>query len=230
MFLKNFSFFLLAAFLFSCNSASKDQAPQDSAAPGNNTAPDTAKPSQKKNIVFFGNSLTAAYGLDPSEGYVALIQQRLDSLGLPYKAINAGLSGETTAGGKERVAWVIQQPVDIFVLELGGNDALRGIEPSASYNNLEAIIQTVKGKYPDAKIVLAGMEAPPNMGQKYTSQFRQVYADLAKKQQVALIPFFLANVGGVPELNQADQIHPNKQGQYILRENVWQVLEGLLEK
>jgi acyl-CoA thioesterase-1 len=230
MFLKNFSFFLLAAFLFSCNNASKGPAPQDGAAPENNTAPAPAQPSQKKNIVFFGNSLTAAYGLDPSEGYVALIQQRLDSLGLPYKAINAGLSGETTAGGRERVNWVIQQPLDIFVLELGGNDALRGIEPSATYENLEAIVQTVKGKYPDSKIVLAGMEAPPNMGQKYTSQFRQVYADLAKKHQLALIPFFLANVGGVPELNQADQIHPNKQGQYILRENVWQVLEGLLEK
>ncbi len=227
MFLKKFFFFLLSAFLFSCNNASKDQASSPKAAT-DSTAADAAKSSKKKNIIFFGNSLTAAYGLDPSKGYVALIQQRLDSLGLPYKAINAGLSGETTAGGRERVAWVIQQPVDIFVLELGGNDALRGLEPTASHENLEAIIQTVKTKYPEAKIILAGMEAPPNMGQEYTSQFRKMYADLAKKHNVSLIPFFLANVGGIAELNQADRIHPNEKGQYILLENVWQVLKGML--
>lgn len=183
---------------------------------------------KKKNIIFFGNSLTAAYGLDPSDGYVSLIQQRLDSLGLPYKAINAGLSGETTAGGKERVNWVIRQPVDVFVLELGGNDALRGIPPASSKENLEAIITSVKAKYPEAKIVLAGMEAPPNMGEKYTKEFREMYPALAEKHGISLIPFFLENVAGIPELNQGDRVHPNEKGQFILVENVWRVLEGVL--
>ncbi|MEZ4955574.1 MAG: arylesterase [Saprospiraceae bacterium] len=186
------------------------------------------EPTKKKNIIFFGNSLTAAYGLDPSDGYVSLIQQRLDSLGLPYKAINAGLSGETTAGGKERVNWVIRQPVDVFVLELGGNDALRGIPPASSKENLEAIILSVKAKYPAAKIILAGMEAPPNMGENYTKEFREMYPALAEKHGISLIPFFLDNVAGIPELNQGDRVHPNEKGQFILVENVWRVLEGVL--
>lgn len=185
-------------------------------------------PSKKKNIIFFGNSLTAAYGIDPTDGYVSLIQQRIDSLGLPYKTVNAGLSGETTAGGKERVGWVIRQPVDIFVLELGGNDALRGIPPASSRANLEAIILTVKEKYPSASIVLAGMLAPPNMGEKYTSEFSAMYPALAEKHDISLIPFFLADVAGISELNQADRVHPNEKGQRIIVENVWSVLKELL--
>ncbi len=188
------------------------------------------KNSIAKNIIFFGNSLTAAHGLDPSDGFVSLIQQRIDSLGFPYKAINAGLSGETTAGGKERVGWVIRQPVDIFVLELGGNDALRGILPNISFENLDAIIASVKEKYPSSKIVLSGMEAPPNMGEKYTTAFRKMYPDLALKHGAYLIPFFLDGVAGIPELNQGDRIHPNKKGQIILVENVWKVLEELIIK
>lgn len=193
-----------------------------------NSSEGFSTPEKKQNILFFGNSLTAAYGLDPSEGYVSLLQQRIDSLGLPYKAINAGLSGETTAGGKERVGWVLRQPVDIFLLELGGNDALRGISPESSKENLESIILSVKEKYPDAKIILAGMEAPPNMGEHYTTAFRSMYPELAQKHNTALIPFFLDGVAGIPELNQGDRIHPNEEGQFILLENVWGVLEGLL--
>jgi acyl-CoA thioesterase I len=226
--LLKYLFLLAFVALFSCNNSSADQsgeALKNDSSPAAQTEIQTAK---KKNIVFFGNSLTAAYGLNPSEGYVALIQQRLDSLGLPYNAINAGLSGETTAGGRERINWVLRQPVDIFVLELGGNDALRGIEPASSYENLGAIIEAVKTKNPEAKIILAGMEAPPNMGQRYTSEFRQMYPRLAKEHGTALIPFFLENVGGIPELNQGDRIHPNEKGQYILRENVWKVLEDEL--
>jgi acyl-CoA thioesterase-1 len=213
--------------LFSCNNSSTPEN-KENPVPTSQGVSAENKSTAKKNILFFGNSLTAAYGLDPSQGYVALIQQRLDSLSLPYKAINAGLSGETTAGGKERVDWVIKQPVDIFVLELGGNDALRGIETSASYENLGAIIEKVRSKYPQAKIILAGMEAPPNMGPDYTSKFRKMYPDLAKKHQTALIPFFLEGIGGVPELNQQDRIHPNEKGQFVLRENVWKVLQPLL--
>lgn len=227
MHLKLFRLAGLLLLITSCNNSSatdessvnKDSKPVESA--DNYVAP-------KKNILFFGNSLTAAYGLNPSQGYVSLIQQRLDSLGLPYRAINAGLSGETTAGGRERVDWVIRQPVDIFVLELGGNDALRGIETAASFDNLSAIIEKVRAKYPDARIILAGMEAPPNMGQEYTSKFRKMYSDLAKKYETELIPFFLEGVGGVPELNQQDRIHPNEKGQFVLRENVWKVLQPLL--
>ena len=225
--LKMISLAALLLLFASCNN------PQATDKPVSNEVPNSAdtadnKEVKKKNILFFGNSLTAAYGLNPSQGYVALIQQRLDSLGLPYRAINAGLSGETTAGGRERVDWVLKQPLDIFVLELGGNDALRGIETDASYENLGAIIETVKTKYPEAKIILAGMEAPPNMGQDYTTEFRQMYPKLAREHGTALIPFFLENVGGIPELNQQDRIHPNEKGQFVLRENVWKVLAGLL--
>ncbi|MCB0521227.1 MAG: arylesterase [Lewinellaceae bacterium] len=220
---------LLATALLACNNAPSEKSggQQVPVAEGGSS---NSKAIKTKNIVFFGNSLTAAYGLDPSDGYVALIQQRLDSLGLPYKAINAGLSGETTAGGRERIAWVLQKPLDIFVLELGGNDALRGIEPSASFENLDTIIQIVKTTYPGAKIILAGMEAPPNMGPEYTAQFHRMYPALAKKHNISLIPFFLENVGGIPELNQNDRIHPNKEGQKYLVENVWRVLKGVLQK
>jgi acyl-CoA thioesterase-1 len=193
----------------------------------------TPKPEagKKKTIVFFGNSLTAGYGLtNVKDGYVSLIQQRLDSLGLPYHAVNAGLSGETSAGGNDRVDWVIKTPVDIFVLELGGNDALRGIQPSETIKNLGSILDKVKAKYPDAKLVLAGMQAPPNLGKTYTDQFRGMYPKLAKEHGAALIPFLLENVGGIPELNQGDRIHPNEQGQFILRDNAWKVLKGLVSQ
>ena len=209
------------------NTSSNDNESSNTTTATSNETPETTK---KKNIIFFGNSLTAAFGIDPADGYVSLIQQRLDSLGLPYKAVNAGLSGETTAGGRERVSWVIKQPVDIFVLELGGNDALRGISPDASKENLEAIILSVKEKYPAAKIVLAGMEAPPNMGERYTSAFRKMYPELAEKHRTSLIPFFLDKVAGIPELNQGDRVHPNEDGQLILVENVWKVLEDLLQE
>ena len=183
---------------------------------------------KKKIILFFGNSLTAAYRIDPSKGFVALIQKRIDSLGLNYKTVNAGLSGETTAGGKERIDWLLRQPLAIFVLELGGNDGLRGIDPASSYQNLQSIIDKVKAKYPATKIILAGMEAPPNMGQAFTSEFRNIYPRLAKKNELILIPFLLENVAGIPSLNLPDGIHPNIAGQRIVTENLWAVLKDLL--
>ncbi|MBT2564375.1 arylesterase [Pedobacter sp. ISL-68] len=183
---------------------------------------------EQKNILFFGTSLTAGYGLDPTEAYPALIQNRIDSLQMPYKVINGGLSGETSAGGKGRIDWLLKQRVDIFVLELGANDGLRGLPVSQTIKNLQAIIDRVKAKYPDAKMVLAGMQVPPNMGAKYAADFKNMFPDLAKKNQMALIPFLLDKVGGVPTLNQADGIHPTAEGDKILAENVWVVLKDLL--
>jgi acyl-CoA thioesterase I len=184
----------------------------------------------KKKIMFFGNSLTAAYGLeDVSKGFVGLMESRLDSLKMPYTCINAGLSGETTAGGNGRVDFVIsQEPIDVFVLELGGNDALRGLNPDASIKNLQSIIDKVKAKYPTVKIVLAGMEAPRNMGEKYISDFHNIYPTLAKKNNLPLIPFILEGVGGVAELNQKDGIHPTEAGNKIIVESIWQVLKPIL--
>ena len=181
-----------------------------------------------KSIVFFGNSLTAGYGVNPSEAFPALIQNRIDSLKLPYKVTNAGLSGETSAGGRSRIGWILRQPVDIFVLELGANDGLRGIPISETVTNLQAILDSVKGKYPSARLVLAGMQIPPSMGSKYTSAFREAFRQLADRNKVSLIPFILEGVGGIPELNQQDGIHPTAKGHRIVEENVWKILKPLL--
>lgn len=222
---------LVTGFLAACNSS----APEDKASRTEQSVEDessTATPTSaaERRIVFFGNSLTAAYGLDPAQGFPALVQHKIDSLELPYKVINAGLSGETTAGGNERVEWVLQQPVDIFILELGGNDGLRGINPASSYVNLKAIVGKVRKQYPKARIILAGMEAPPNMGQAFTKEFRGIFSRLAREEKLALIPFILDGVGGIPSLNQADGIHPNAEGAKIVAENVWKVLEPLLRE
>jgi acyl-CoA thioesterase I len=182
----------------------------------------------RKNIVFFGNSITAGYGVDPSDAFPALIQAKLDSLKLPYQVINAGLSGETSAGGNTRIDWVLRQPLSVFILELGGNDGLRGIPLSETSGNLQVIIDKVKEKYPAAKIILAGMQIPPNMGEKYASGFRNLFLQLAARNKIFLIPFLLEGVGGVPLLNQPDGIHPNVRGHKIVAENVWKVLRPML--
>jgi acyl-CoA thioesterase-1 len=191
----------------------------------------TAENNQKettKTLLFFGNSLTAGYGLDPSQAFPALIQERIDSLHLPYKVINSGLSGETTAGGKSRIGWVLREKVDVFILELGGNDGLRGIDVESTRQNLQAIIDTVKAKNPETRIVLAGMQIPPNMGTEYTARFRGIFAELAEKNNTGLIPFLLENVGGIPSLNLPDGIHPTAEGHKIVAENVWRVLQPVL--
>ena len=182
----------------------------------------------KKTILVFGNSLTAGLGVEPDEAFPALIGNKIDSLNLPYEVINAGLSGETTSAGKERINWLLKQKVDVFVLELGANDGLRGIPLTETRKNLQSIIDQVKAKYPDAKQIMTGMEVPPNMGSKYASEFRVIFPELAKKNNMALVPFLLDKVGGVPELNQSDGIHPTPEGHKILAENVWVVLKDLL--
>ena len=194
----------------------------------NNTAKETTAVTKKKTIVFYGNSLTAGYGVSPSEAFPAIIQKKIDSLGLPYQVINAGVSGETSSGGKTRIDWILREPVDIFILELGANDGLRGTPLSDTKKNLQDIIDKVKAKYPNAKLVFAGMEIPPNMGQAYTTEFRNIYTELAAKNNMTLIPFLLEGVGGEPELNQADGIHPNEEGSHMVAKNVWKQLEKLL--
>jgi acyl-CoA thioesterase-1 len=184
--------------------------------------------SVQKNILFFGNSLTAGMGLEVEEAFPALIQKKLDTLSAGYNVINAGLSGETTASGKNRLSWVLKQKVDIFILELGANDGLRGIPLNETRNNLQEMIDMVRSHNPDVKILLAGMQIPPNMGQDYTNEFKMIFPDLAEKNNVDLIPFLLRDVAGIPDLNQQDGIHPTAEGQYIVAENVWEVLKTVL--
>jgi acyl-CoA thioesterase-1 len=184
----------------------------------------------KKYIIFFGNSLSAGYGVEPSEAFPALIQNRLDSLGMSYTVVNAGVSGETTATGDSRVAWVMsQQPVDVFVLELGANDGLRGIAVAETKKNLLSIIDKVRAAHPNAEIILAGMMVPPNMGPTYSKEFLDVYPFVAKEKKVRLIPFLLQNVGGEDSLNQADGIHPTPEGHKLVTENVWEVLKDVVK-
>jgi acyl-CoA thioesterase-1 len=189
---------------------------------------DSATVVKRKTIVFFGNSLTAGYGLSPSQAFPAIIQKKIDSLGLPYQVVNAGVSGETSSGGKTRIDWILKQPVDIFVLELGANDGLRGIPLSATRKNLQDIVDRVLEKNPNTKLLFAGMQIPPNMGQTYTTEFRNIYTELAEKNKMTLVPFLLEGVGGEPQLNQEDGIHPTAEGHRIVAENLWRELVKLL--
>jgi acyl-CoA thioesterase-1 len=194
----------------------------------NTTVKDSVTVAKKKTIVFFGNSLTAGYGLSPSQAFPAIIQKKIDSLGLPYLVVNAGVSGETSSGGNTRIDWILRQPVDIFILELGANDGLRGIPLSETKKSLQSIIDKVKAKYPATKLIFAGMEVPPNMGQTYTTEFRNIYTELASKNAMTLVPFILEGVGGETQLNQEDGIHPTAEGHKIVAENLWRQLEKLL--
>jgi acyl-CoA thioesterase-1 len=175
----------------------------------------------RKTILFFGDSITAGYGIDEQEAFPALIQQRFDSLGLPWRAVNAGLSGETSAGGLRRIDWLLRQPVDILVLELGGNDGLRGVSPEDTQRNLEEIIDRTRSKYPEVRIILAGMQIPPNLGPEYSAAFAEIYPNVARNKRVELIPFILDGVGGIAELNLPDGIHPTAQGHRIVAQTVW---------
>ena len=218
--------FLVLLSLAACNNTAGNEEKKEVANPIENKAASTD--SEEKIILFFGNSLTAGYGLEMDKAFPGLLQRRVDSLGLSYKIINAGLSGETTASGNTRIDWVLNQKVDIFVLELGGNDGLRGISTDETRKNLQSMIDKVRSKYADCKIILAGMQIPPNMGPEYTASFKTIFPDLAEKNKVALIPFLLADVGGEPHLNQPDGIHPNEKGHKIVAENVWEVLKQFL--
>ena len=189
-----------------------------------------------KNLLFFGDSLTAGYGLPATASFPALIQQRLDQHRLPYKALNYGVSGETSAGGRQRLASVLgRQPVEVFVLALGANDGIRGIPVRETTHNLQFLIDAVKRQHPQAQLVLAGLEFPFDLGPlgghrlvHYATEFKSLFRTLADKNSVPFVPFLLQGVLGHRELNLADGVHPNAAGQKILAENVWRVLEPLL--
>lgn len=219
----------LMTMLYACGSGTdstqKDVASADSTA--TKQAPEA--PAQKR-MIFFGNSLTAGYQLDPADAFPALIGNRLDSLGYDYKVLNAGLSGETSSGGLERVNWVISQGVDVFILELGANDGLRGIPTAETRENLRGILEKVKAKNAAARIIIAGMQVPPNMGQDYASDFRAIFPELAEEYDAVLIPFLLDGVAGIPALNLADGIHPTEEGHKIVTENVWEAVKQVITK
>ncbi|PZR30444.1 MAG: arylesterase [Azospira oryzae] len=183
-----------------------------------------------QTILFFGDSLTAGYGLSTEEAFPNLIEKQLLKKGKKVKVVNAGLSGETSAGGLSRLDWILKQPVEVFVLELGANDGLRGLPLDQTRNNLQAIIDKVKKKYPQTKIVLAGMMVPPNMGKEYTTSFQKLFPELAKKNNATLIPFLLDGVAGDAKLNQADGIHPTAEGHTIVAGTILKVIEPLLAR
>ncbi len=181
-------------------------------------------------ILFVGTSITAGYGLGVEQAFPSLIQATVDSVGFAFRVVNAGESGSTSAGGVRRIDWLLRQPVRVLVLELGANDGLRGQDIGAMRSNLQLIINETRTTHPGAKIIVAGMEAPPNMGVVYATEFRRVFADLASENDALLIPFLLDGVAGIPELNQADGIHPTAQGHRVIANNVWAVLGPLLEE
>ena len=227
IFLK-FCYFSLLLILLSCGSDTAKKEKTIEKAPVE-TESNPKESSATKTILIFGDSLTAGYGLDDvNDAYPAIIQTTIDSLLLDYTVINSGLSGETSAGGKNRINWVLNQKIDVFILELGANDGLRGIPLKETRKNLQAIIDAVLEKNAETKIILAGMQLPPNMGEDYITEFKTIFPELAAKNELYLIPFLLKDVGGIPELNQSDGIHPTVEGQKILAKNVWTVLEPII--
>ncbi len=221
------SIMMMSAVLVACGDKQQANGSADQPRGGQETAAVIQSP---KTILFFGNSLTAGYGLEPTEAFPSLIQKKIDSAGLNFKTVNAGVSGETSAGGKNRIDWILKTPVDIFVLELGANDGLRGIPVTETKKNLQDIIDNVKAAYPQVELVMAGMQIPPNMGARYTNDFRSMYTDLAKQNNMALIPFLLEGVGGERRFNLQDGIHPNAEGAKIVADNVWVLLQEIVEK
>jgi acyl-CoA thioesterase-1 len=182
----------------------------------------------QQRVVVLGDSITAGYGLDPDEAYPALLQRKIDAAGLPYRVANAGVSGDTTAGGLRRVAWALAQGADVLVVALGGNDGLRGIPPEQTEQNLSGIIDKAREKNPALRVVVAGMQMPSNLGEDYTRAFQQLFPKVAQAKKATLVPFLLEGVGGDEKLNQADRIHPTAEGQAKVADNVWKVLQGVL--
>ncbi|WP_114751531.1 arylesterase [Pleomorphovibrio marinus] len=215
-------FLFLALLLFHCG---KTDTQQDSI---REEEYEEQSANEEQLILFFGNSLTAGYGIEEEDAYPALIQEKIDSLELGYRVINGGLSGETTASGLNRLDWFLEVEPTIFVLELGGNDGLRGISVQETRKNLKAMIAHVREEHPSTKIVLAGMQIPPNMGAEYTESFRFMYEEIAQEEEVELIPFLLEGVAGDRNLNLPDGIHPTEEGHKIVAETVWEYLFPLL--
>jgi acyl-CoA thioesterase I len=240
-----FAALVLATLMIGCGDAERNGAPQ-AGAPGmarsdTGAATDDAVGRQPPSmppgapgtagesiVLFVGTSLTAGYGLPEEQSFPARIQQRIDAAGLPFRTINAGVSGETSSGALRRIDWLLQQPFDLFVLETGGNDMLRGTDPDVTEKNIQTIVDRVRTARPDALIVLAGMLAMPNLGREYTRRFEEIYPRIAERNGLPLIPFLLEGVAAERELNLPDGIHPNAEGQRIVADNVWAVIEPML--
>ncbi len=187
-----------------------------------------AAESERKTIFVLGDSIAAGHGVDPEEAFPGLLQQRINEQKLPYEVVNAGVSGDTTAGGVRRMPWLLRRPMDVLVLELGGNDGLRGITPKETKANLIKIIDLAREKNPEVQVIVAGMQMPQNMGEDYTREFRDVFPAVAREKQAKLIPFLLEGVGGKAEFNLPDRIHPNPEGHKIIADTVWKFLLPLL--
>ncbi len=188
----------------------------------------SSQPTQR--VVVLGDSLAAGYGVGAGESWPDRVQARIRDAGLPFTVVNAGLSGDTTAGGLRRIDWILRQPVDVLVLELGGNDGLRGMAPTATRTNLVGIVQKTRAKWPSATIVLAGMQMPASMGREFSEKFGQVFPEVAKAERLHLIPHLLEGVGGVPEFNLPDLIHPTATGHDLVASNAWMTIEPVLRQ
>ena len=210
------------------NMSATKGAAETTAASATSTRSSALKSVRNPVVLFFGTSLTAGYGLNPEQAFPALIEKKAQAEGTPITVINAGLSGETTAGAARRIDWVLRTPADLVVIEAGANDALRGLPPDAARANLERVVAVVKQKQPAAKIVLIQMEAPPNLGSAYTRTFRTMYSDIASAQGIPLLPFLLDGVAGIARLNQSDGLHPNAAGERIVADNVWRALKPIV--
>ena len=228
-FIKRFMVILLTGMIaISCNN-SKPSSPEVMENDTKVESKSDASPKEsKKVIMFYGNSLTAGYRLEENESFPSRIEDKIDSLSLNYSVINAGLSGDTSYDGLKRLDWVLNTKVDIFILELGANDMLRGLPLKNTRENLTAIVQKVKEKYPDAIIGLCAMAGAPNMGADYVKNFEKIYTDIANEEDIKYIPFFLEGVAGNPALLLPDGKHPNAAGQKIVASNIWKSLQPLL--
>lgn len=221
--------FLFVALAAGCE-RDADRRPDGSEAPANAPEGEGRSSGRSPVVLFVGTSLTAGYGLPGDLAYPALIQAKIDSAGLDFRVVNAGVSGETSAGGLRRMDWLLRQPVAVLVLELGANDMLRGQEVDALRSNLQEIIDATRAAHPDARIVIAGLRAAPNLGERYAERFEAVFPELARENDAALIPFLLEGVAGVPELNQPDGNHPTAEGQRRVAETVWTALGQVLRE
>jgi acyl-CoA thioesterase-1 len=212
--------------LAACGRAPDKKVPAAATAPAETTAAAATEP--RRVILFLGTSLTAGYGLDADQAYPAVIARRLDSLHLNYEVVNAGVSGETSADARNRVAWLLKRPIDVMIIETGANDGLRGLSVDSMRANIQAILDSVRAAQPKARVILAAMEAPPNMGPSYAADFRSAFPALAKKNGVTYLPFLLNGVAGIDTLNQGDGIHPNVRGAELVADNVMKVLLPML--
>lgn len=188
---------------------------------------DAATP-HRGRIVILGDSITAGYGLAPAQAYPALLQEKINQAGLPFEVVNAGVSGDTTAGGLRRIEWALGRGADVLVVALGGNDGLRGTAPEQTAANLQALIRRARAKAPALAVLIAGMKMPANLGRDYVEKFNGLFPRVAAEEKAALVPYLLEGVGGVPELNQPDRIHPTAEGQRKIAETIWKGLQPLL--